>query len=209
MCLNEAKSTLLPTRKLTFIGAYLDSPAERALLPKEYTHLPSCVTMLPPTQTLSPLPITPGTYGGIYIHHAIRPPSHETPSVVAWLSIQLAEGPSQLVGPTVLTSLSWWCDPSKVMVGIPFNPPAPHVMLTMDAFLVGWGAHIQGHTAQGLWSPREAQMHISILELPAVQHASQALLPFVWYRHVQLLSDNMIAVIYINKQGGARSPTLC
>lgn len=65
---------------------------------------------------------------------------------------------------------------SKVLASIPFSPPMPHTTVTIDAVLLGWGAHLEGHMIQGLWFPRKAWMHINILELRTVCLACQAFL---------------------------------
>lgn len=105
----------------------------------------------------------------------------------------------------VLASLTWWIDPSKVMFSTPFTPPAPQATITTDVSFVGWGAH---HTAQGVWMPWEARMHINMLELQLVHFIYQAFLLLIWALHIQLLSDNT-AVVYINKQSGTKSSSLC
>lgn len=48
--------------------------------------------------------------------------------------------------------------------------------------------------AQGLWTLREAQMHINILELQTAHLACWAFLPLIRFRHIQLLSDDMMAL---------------
>lgn len=64
-----------------------------------------------------------------------------------------------------------------------------------------WEVHLEGYTAQGLWSPREARMHINIVELWAVHLACKVFLLLLESRHIELLSYNMTARVYVNKQG--------
>lgn len=189
------------------MGLYLDSHAGKAFLPKDcFATFASLITRL--LYRLSLLEhIAACTAITLYAHLYMR-------CLQLWLSLEYDPQKEHLnkwvlLPPTVPSSLTWWCNPSKVMAGISFNPPTSHATLTTDASLVGWVAHIQGHTVQGLCSVREAWMHIHFLELHEVQHACQMLLPFIQSRHIQLLSDNMTAIVYINKQGSARSRTLC
>lgn len=108
-----------------------------------------------------------------------------------------------LLPPTVFISLQGYAGLSHQP---PFYPRHSH----HGCFPCRLGLpHTKPHTAQGLWSPREAWMYINILELWPIQHACQALFPFVRSQHIQLLSDNMTEVNYINKKGGAKSPAFC
>lgn len=44
-------------------------------------------------------------------------------------------------------------------------------ILTTDASLVGWGAHLDNHKISGKWSPTESTLHINLLEFRAVRNA--------------------------------------
>lgn len=100
-------------------------------------------------------------------------------------------------------------DPSKVVVSTSFTLLTPQATIATDASLVGRGAHLNHHMAQGIWMPQEARIYIKVLELRAVHFVCQAFLPLIWSRHVQLLSNNISALVYINKPGSAKSPSLC
>lgn len=54
----------------------------------------------------------------------------------------------------------------------------------------------------------EGKLHINILELRVVRLACKAFLPLIESCHIQLVSNNITAVVYMNKQGTARSPFL-
>lgn len=70
-------------------------------------------------------------------------------------------------------------------------------------------AYLGHHTAQGMWTPWDTRLHINILELWAVHLMWKDFLLLIRSLHVQLLSDNIMAVVYINKHGGTGSPSLC
>ena len=42
------------------------------------------------------------------------------------------------------------------------------MVITTDASLQGWGAHIEARATGGRWLPEEADAHINVLELRAV-----------------------------------------
>lgn len=49
-------------------------------------------------------------------------------------------------------SLQWW-NANILLQGRPFLDSVPQETIIMDASLTRWGAHLQDHTIQGLWTP--------------------------------------------------------
>lgn len=95
------------------------------------------------------------------------------------------------------------------MVKTPFNSPILRAALLMAASRTGWSTHLDCHIAQGTWTPREARLYISLLELRVVHLVCKAFLPLIRSVYVQIMSDNITTVVYINKQGGMRSDSFC
>lgn len=95
---------------------------------------------------------------------------------------------------------SWSVPPS------PFYPTCHH---HQRCLLCELGAHLDHHAAQGVWMPQEVRIPINMLELRAVLLICQAFLPLLRLCHIQFLSDNIAAVVYIKKQGGTKSLSLC
>ncbi|KAK7095233.1 hypothetical protein V1264_006669 [Littorina saxatilis] len=87
-------------------------------------------------------------------------------------------------------------------------PPPFSADLCIDASLSGWGAHLEQHTASGLWNAVQAESHINVLELEAVAQGLLSFLPHLRGRHVRILTDNTTVAAYLNNQGGVRSPSL-
>ena len=82
-------------------------------------------------------------------------------------------------------------------------------MIESYASNVGWRAAFQNEKTGGLWSKKEVLHHINYLELLA---AFLALKSFMKGRKdwIALLKmDNITALTYINKMGGAQSHLLC
>nr|XP_054590865.1 uncharacterized protein LOC129154747 [Nothobranchius furzeri] len=69
----------------------------------------------------------------------------------------------------------------------------------------GVGVHWQCRSVQGLWSPRQARLHINVLELKTVYLALRRFLPFLRDKHVLVWTDSTSAVFHINHQEGSRS----
>ena len=101
--------------------------------------------------------------------------------------------------------LTWWTNQAaKSCIA-----PIPTLMIESDASNMGWGTACQNERTGGLWSRKEALHHINYLELLA---AFLALKSFIKGREDQIVllkMDNITALTYINKMGGAHSHLLC
>lgn len=82
------------------------------------------------------------------------------------------------------------------------------IVITTDASLLGWGAHLGSHMTQGHWSLQEQSLSINILKLRAVYLALLSFKRHVLGRDVLILTDNISAKAHINRLGGTRSKAL-
>ena len=105
--------------------------------------------------------------------------------------------------------LQWWLDEDNVLSGQPLHPLQHALQLFTDASNEGWGAHLGDHTAKGVWSDSESQLHINFLELKAVLLALKKFEQQCWGQIILIATDNTTVVSYINKEGGMRSGSLC
>jgi hypothetical protein len=103
--------------------------------------------------------------------------------------------------------LQWWASEANLVCGLPWREPQPSVMLTTDASMKAWGAHMGDLKVQGTWSSVQSTWHINILEMLAVFKALKAFQ--VFNKSVLVQTDNTTVISYINKAGGTRSPQLC
>lgn len=101
-------------------------------------------------------------------------------------------------------SLKWW---KQVKDGRSLIQPS-WILLTTDASLLGWGAHLEELQVQGSWSPQERLMSSNLRELRAIRMALFHFFPLIRNKAVRVRSDNSTAVSYINRQGGTRSQSL-
>lgn len=70
---------------------------------------------------------------------------------------------SFLVSLEALLSLQWWASPALPKDLAYWEPH--RLVLTTDASLHGWGAHLEAQMAQGLWTQEDLSHNISWLEL--------------------------------------------
>ncbi|XP_034275668.1 uncharacterized protein LOC117666806 [Pantherophis guttatus] len=105
--------------------------------------------------------------------------------------------------PKVRASLEWW-NSRAISKGCVFQDPS-RIVVTSDANLVGWEAHLGAQVVQGLWSPVEAKNNINWLELRAVCLALRHFQDMVLHQHVLVLTDNTATKAHINREGGTHS----
>ena len=98
------------------------------------------------------------------------------------------------------SDIQWWIDSISVAYN-PVNHGDPHIIMTTDASLSGWGACLDGMTTGGRWNPDEATHDINYLEMLAVLFALQSFSGKVSAKHIRLMVDNNTAVATINQIG--------
>lgn len=109
---------------------------------------------------------------------------------LAPLDLLAYQGPHQLQGECSQT----------VMVRTSFRPLVPRATIVTDTWE---GIHLDYHTAQGLWTPREARLHVNLLELRAVCLACKAFLPLMLAPCTDNVGQCNHGGVYVNR--GARS----
>ncbi|KAL0148829.1 hypothetical protein M9458_055838 [Cirrhinus mrigala] len=80
------------------------------------------------------------------------------------------------------------------------SAPGPGVVVNTDASKMGWGAICNEQAASGSRTGPRLQCHISYLELLAVLLALRQFLPMLRDKHMQVHTDNIATVAYINRQ---------
>ena len=107
-----------------------------------------------------------------------------------------------------LNHLKWWENLQNLMAGAPIHPHVHNTLVFTDASQKGWGAHLNEIVLSGLWSNKEAQLHINVLELKAVLLALKGFQEHLQGQSVLICSDNS-TVSYLNKEGGTHSIEMC
>lgn len=207
------KSTLIPSQRVTYIGAVflLDKgivcpTSERiqkigqaiSLIIQEPTahnflHLlglmASCIELVPNAR-LYMRPIQ------LHLLHFWRPVTRDLQAIIP-------------ITQHLIDHLQWWKVKENLLKGKIFSPKTSTKILTTDASKQGYGGHLDNHICQGFWSEKEKKLHINHLELKAVHLSIQKFLPHLKGQNLLIRSDSTTVVQYLNKQGGTRSPQLC
>lgn len=98
-----------------------------------------------------------------------------------------------------------WTQPHLWDLTVSLAPFKAQLHLFTDASTYGWGAHMDHHTASGVWNDQEKLNHINVLECEAVRRALLQFQTVVQNRAVLVSTDNSTTMSYINRQGGTRS----
>ncbi len=101
-----------------------------------------------------------------------------------------------------MSDLEWWQAALKSWNGRAVTGRTVEAQLTTDASGTGWGAHMNGLHAAGFWNLRMSTEHSNYRELMAVMMAIISFSDHLRGKHVQLLSDNITTVAYLNHLGG-------
>lgn len=102
-----------------------------------------------------------------------------------------------------MKDLGWWLEALKNWNGRAVAPTTIDVQITTDASSSGWGAHTNGLKAMGFWNQRMAHEHSNYRELMAVMMGIQSFRDQLKGHTVQLLSDNITTIAYLNNLGGS------
>ena len=107
-----------------------------------------------------------------------------------------------------LRDLKWWFVPDRLHQGISLLQRQPDLALWSDASDQGWGCHLDGDYASGLWSPAETALSINLRELRAIKLGLLSFQETLSDKAVAIYSDNTSAIAYLRNQGGTISPSL-
>lgn len=101
-----------------------------------------------------------------------------------------------------INDLNWWTESLKSWNGVVITPQCIDGQMETDASHIGWGAVYQGMHAQGMWNTRVAFKSSNYRELLTVLLGVMSFRDHLKGKVIQLLSDNVTTVSYLNHMGG-------
>ena len=193
--INFQKSELVPTQKLDFLGYHFD--LQRGLVfptQKKLDRLKLQTVSIRKSLVLTPRMLMSfiGTLASLEktvplgrLH--MRPFQWYLKS--HWKFPQSLDKRIPVTG-NFLKHLKWWDYLQNLMAGAPIHPHVHNTLVFTDASQKGWGAHLNETVLSGLWSNKEAHLHINVLELKAVLLALKGLQEHLQGQTVLIYSDN-------------------
>ena len=114
-------------------------------------------------------------------------------------------------GKAALSDLQWWeryiNSPSHSSTSLVVRPASLELWIDAPG-VIGWGGHCScGQQVQGRLIEQQMPWHINLKELEAAQLSLCGVLK--QGNIVQLHMDSMVAVAFVNRQGGTRLRILC
>lgn len=100
--------------------------------------------------------------------------------------------------------LNWWYENTRVRRRA-IRGVGPSTFLTTDASKTGWGAIFEGQRTGDRWSPSEAELHINVLKIMAIELGLHIFLREARNFQLVIITDNTTSVAYINHMGGTKS----
>ncbi|MEL7302020.1 MAG: reverse transcriptase domain-containing protein [Pseudomonadota bacterium] len=211
--LNHEKSSLVPSRRTTFLGVQLDSTTLQARLsPERIQTFRSCLAHFRPGTHVPYLLCM--RLSGLMAStiHLMRLGRYHMRPFQRWVgSLRIPSSQRQrqvLVSAACAQALRPWRQAGLLSQGVKIGMISSLKVLTTDASLSGWGAILDGRSAKGTWNAAFRSKHINVLELLAVLLALKRFERSLVGRHVLVRTDNMTTMAYINRQGGLASPSL-
>ena len=115
-----------------------------------------------------------------------------------------------ILSPILGPHLKWWIRKENFFQGMSLSTQNAQIVITTDASMQGWGAHMRVAQICRKWDRLTAETkHINWLEMKAVSLALKHFKQDVQGKVVMIRTNNTTVISYLNKQGGTRSPSLC
>ena len=208
---NPQKSNLVPSQVVQYLGVIIDAQSFRA------SPSPERVSRLLSTAGEFQSSASPPASLWLSLLGILSSLAHLVPGRLRMRSLQLCLHRSwdrlDLQAPVSVTQeclrdLQWWLHLPRLSSGVSLCQVSPDLHFWSDASDVGWGAHLDGQVASGLWDMHQAALSINARELLAVQLGLRQFQSSLQGRTVAVFCDNTTAVAYLRKEGGTRSPLL-
>ena len=98
--------------------------------------------------------------------------------------------------------LNWWLHAFKDWNGRVVKQNVIEEQIFTDASAIGWGAHLQNRKASGHWNYQLFKKNSNYRELMTVRLALLSFARYIQGKRVQIVSDNITTVAYLNHLGG-------
>jgi len=138
----------------------------------------------------------------IYVSKAILPGKLKLRSLYALLRTKTSWSDILFIDECAKEDLHWWLSAIREWNGSPLKSQPIQMQISTDASDTGWGAVCGTYQASGAWSPDIVSEHINYKELLAVLFGLQSFSTHVEGQSIEVLSDNVTTVAYINNMGG-------
>ena len=208
LTINLAKSVLLPTRSIEYLGVVINSvDMTVTLTPRKQNKIAGLADALlkKSVVTIQELAAFLGNLVAADVAIVNGPLHYKDLEIVRNNALSTNYGnynASITLTEQSRQTITWWYKHIYHQQR-PILIPEPECHLYTDASLTGWGGKLGNVTTGGHWADTE-QDHINVLELKAAFLALQSLCRTNLQQHIRLHMDNTTAVACINKCGSTK-----
>lgn len=213
--INEKKSSLVPSHKIVFFGYLLDSVLFMVFLTEEKIEkILSKANNLIHSELVIVRELASFIGSVINAFHAVlEAPLHYRQMErckINGLGKNMNFDNKVFLSEGAKSEIRWWLENIRLKNGKRIRPQNISFTCQTDASKLGWACVdvSSGSVANGRWLICEQSFAINYLELLAVFNGIKALYDSFKSCHLQVFSDNVTAVAYINDMGGMSSPSL-
>lgn len=212
---NKKKSVLIPTQRIIFFGFLIDSVQFRVYLTDEKIQkIWNLATLLMKKGVVIVRQLASFIGSIINAFYAVlEGPLHYRNlerNKIMGLGSNYNFDNTVTLSESSIKELEWWVCNIVKKNGKRIRPDKVDVYCRTDASLKGWGAIDlkSDEFAHARWSGEEAEHSINFLELKAIYYGFLTLYVNRRDIHIQVQSDNISAVAYVNDMGGMASRSM-
>lgn len=203
---NFEKSSLEPSVKKDFIGYTIDTSGDKPIIripQQRITKLRKDITRCLGKGKI--LARALARIGGqcVSMYKCIFPAKLQLRNLYRLLATRTSWSDIIVLDQATINDLVWWKTSLSKWNGLVVQDFQIDIQMTTDASGIAWGAWIPGHNAQGFWNRRISYRSSNYREMSAVWLGLVSLRHFLQNKTIQICSDNISTIAFINHMGGA------
>ncbi len=205
---NFEKSVLIPKDNCVFVGFRVYSRGPNGpyikVLPEKLHKLKRSIRRCLNKSTVTARELARIAGQCVFISRAVLPGKLLLRNIYRVLSTRTSWDSIVQLTESALADLEWWSGALRTWNGAPCCKPPVDVQIITDSSGFGYGAICGDLEVSGLWDYTDSQEHINFKELKAILVAIQSFKEVLTGKCVQVLTDNICSVAYINHLGGPK-----
>ena len=210
--INFEKSDLMPSLSKTFIGYVIDNSGSRTVIKVTSDRIRKVrkdINRVLKKQSVTARGLARIAGQCVSMSKCVLPAKLLLRNVYRLLKSRLCWSDVLLLDTCTNNDLKWWYESLTQWNGVIVENKPIDCQLVTDASSIAWGAWTDSLKAQGFWNHRVAYASSNYRELLAVYMGLMSFRKMFANKHVQILSDNITVVAFVNKFGGASKELDC
>lgn len=202
---NFEKSQLKPTQAIKYIGYVIHSDSEKIVVKAQAARISKLKRHLRKALRLNSITfryLAQICGQCVSIAWAVTPGKLFLRSSYKLLATRNLWSDRVKLNEEVINELTWWLESVDHWNSRTICSESFQAQIVTDASHLGWGAIYEGRVASGDWNTRVSYLTSNEREMLAILMAIKAFATLIRGKRIQVLTDNISAVCYINHMGG-------